>query len=108
MSKTCFVATKRNIYIDFVKGIAIVLVVLGHCIQYGSGHVYLFEEEFFNNSLYKLIYSFHMPLFILISGFLFAYSCEKYNIKGFIWNRLKGLCVPILFWGGGRLSLSIK
>lgn len=100
MSKTCLESTKRNNYIDFLKGTAILLVVVGHCIQYGSGHVYVLEEEFFNNSLYKLIYSFHMPLFILISGFLFAYSCEKYNTKKFIWNRIKSLCVPILCWGG--------
>lgn len=66
MSKTCLESTKRNNYIDFLKGAAILLVVVGHCIQYGSGHVYVLEEEFFNNSLYKLIYSFHMPLFILI------------------------------------------
>lgn len=100
MSKTCLEPTKRNNYIDFLKGIAILLVVVGHCIQYGSGYIYVLEEEFFNNPLYKLIYSFHMPMFMLISGFLFAYSCKKYSTKDFIWNRIKGLCVPILFWGG--------
>lgn len=27
----------RNYYFDYLKGIIIILVVLGHCIQYGSG-----------------------------------------------------------------------
>lgn len=30
----------RDISIDFLRGIAIILVVLGHCIQYGSGSLF--------------------------------------------------------------------
>lgn len=51
---------KRLIYLDYIKGIAVILVVLGHC----SG-IY---------SLNKIIGSFHMPLFFLISGYLIAYK----------------------------------
>lgn len=28
---------KRSILVDMIKGIAIILVCYGHCIQYGSG-----------------------------------------------------------------------
>ena len=45
----------RNIYLDIVKGIAIILVVFGHNIQYGS-----FEcnnGDFFENPLFIAIYS---------------------------------------------------
>ncbi len=28
---------ERNSYLDILKGFSILLVVLGHCIQYGSG-----------------------------------------------------------------------
>ena len=31
---------ERNHYLDFVKGVAIILVVFGHSLQYGSGKVF--------------------------------------------------------------------
>ncbi len=46
--------------IDYVKGILIIIVFLGHIIP---GKI---EESFFR----FVIYAFHMPLFIGISGFL--------------------------------------
>ena len=41
---------KRNILIDFLKSISIILVVLGHCIQYGSGYLYLVNNNFFTTN----------------------------------------------------------
>lgn len=52
----------RIIYIDVLKGIGILLVVLGH--MYNS----------------KLIYCFHMPLFFLLYGFLFKFKERKFQI----------------------------
>ena len=72
---------KRNILIDFLKSISIILVVLGHCIQYGSGYLYLVNNNFFYNKLFMFIYSFHMPLFAAISGYLFYKSINKYSLK---------------------------
>ena len=48
----------------------IILVIIGHSIQYGSGSNFIEKQMFFNNYLFKFIYSFHMPLFIMISGYL--------------------------------------
>ena len=47
---------KRIEYIDAAKGLAMILVVIGHC--HWKGHL-----------AGSLIYSFHMPLFFIISGF---------------------------------------
>ena len=66
----------RNVYIDIVKAVAIILVVFGHCIQYGSGSEFLSSTAFFENKVFIFIYSFHMPLFMLVSGYLFAYSLK--------------------------------
>ncbi len=49
---------ERNIYIDVIKGMAIILVVIGHCIQFGSGRDYFESEDFFNDPLFKFIYIF--------------------------------------------------
>lgn len=86
---------KRNEFLDILKGIAIILVVVGHCIQYGSGHNYMTNSLYFSDFVFKLIYSFHMPLFMLISGYLFYYSVKKNSFKYNLINRLKTTIVPI-------------
>lgn len=53
----------RNAYIDKIRGFAIILVVLEHAIH----HTY---ENFDSNYLFALIYSFHMPPFMFISGYV--------------------------------------
>jgi len=47
-------------YIDIAKGLGILIIVLGH-------------NNFFRNSkeLYSIIFSFHVPLFLFLSGFFF-------------------------------------
>ncbi|HEX3386607.1 MAG TPA: acyltransferase [Mucilaginibacter sp.] len=64
-------AAKRFENIDLLKGLLIILVMLGHILQ-GS-----LSENF---SRY-LIYSFHMPVFVGISGFLF--NSSKINSVSF-------------------------
>lgn len=45
----------RDSFLDFVKGISIILVLWGHCIQYLSVESF----DFFDDSAFKIIYSFH-------------------------------------------------
>jgi len=93
---------ERNAYIDIVKAITIILVVLGHCIQYGSGSEFLTSTAFFKNKVFIFIYSFHMPLFMLMSGYLFAFSTKKSDklcdAKTIIIKKAKQLIVPLFFW----------
>ena len=69
--------SKRINYLDALKGLAIILVVIGH-IADGYLNANSFESHnliLFN--IYNFIYSFHMPLFILISGFIFSQAYFK-------------------------------
>ena len=53
---------ERDNRIDSIKGVLIILVILGHLIgSCGSGEL--------NEKAWLFIYTFHMPLFILISGY---------------------------------------
>lgn len=90
---------ERNGYIDFVKGIAILLVLAGHSIQYCYGAEFFLQGEFYGNPLFRFIYSFHMPLFMAVSGYLLARSLTHRTEGEVALRRLRQLGVPILSFG---------
>lgn len=85
----------RNATIDCVKGLAIFLVVWGHCIQY-----LLIDprNSYFQNPLFQFIYSFHMPLFMAVSGYLFAISEQTHSSADLLIKRAKRLLLPAAVW----------
>lgn len=87
---------------DVLKGFGIILVVLGHCIQVGSGTAFNAESRYFSDKLYQFIYSFHMPLFMMVSGYL-CWGSMKRAIDGrqrlaLLKRRILALPVPIFVW----------
>lgn len=76
---------ERVKWIDIAKGIGIVSVVYGHCTQSLC------------NELFLYIYSYHMPLFFMLSGLCF--NNEKYlqksNISEFWKKRIMQLVIPL-------------
>ncbi|MBF2685556.1 acyltransferase family protein [Listeria welshimeri] len=81
-------AHKRESYFDNAKFILIFLVVFGHFLQ-------TFIAEYASvRILYIYIYTFHMPAFILISGF-FAKSFGK---PGYLKKMMKKLILPYVFF----------
>lgn len=97
----------RNTLLDNVKAFAIVCMVLGHCIQFGSGSHFEQEELYFLNPVFKFIYSFHMPLFMLISGYLFAFSVERRSWQENFRKKITSLIVPIFTWALLPLCISV-
>lgn len=87
---------ERDVFWDVVKGFAILLVVLGHSINYGNGADYLRSESFYDNYLFKVIYSFHMPIFMLVSGYLFYYSVLRKSSSMIILSRIRMLLIPVV------------
>lgn len=76
----------REITVDIAKGLGIVLVVVGHTIAaWESGH----------ESLHRFIYSFHMPLFLGISG---LYIAMAQPLATFIATKASRIIVPFAFW----------
>ena len=68
---------KRIYWIDALKGFATILVVLGHVFD-GYLNAGLFENnrEFLAYG-FKIIYGFHMPLFFIVSGYVFQMAYIK-------------------------------
>lgn len=91
-------AQRRMPEIDVLRGILIVTVVVGHAIQqYAAalGRPGAAVESF--------IYSFHMPVFVFVSGFC---ASRMTRISGwdeereFLMSRFSRLLVPYFVWGG--------
>ena len=83
---------QRNHYLSLAKGVAIILMLWGHCIQYCNNESF----DIFENHVFQFIYSFHMPLFMIISGYLFYYSFSKRNLEELLKHRIQGLLQPII------------
>ena len=83
---------QRNLYLDYLKGIAIFCVTWGHCIQGCNSD----QFDVFTNSVFQVIYSFHMPLFMVISGYLLGKN-EK-TFSSICKSRMIGLILPYITW----------
>ena len=68
---------QRLVWSDSLKGLLMLLVMMGHAIQYTLGNT-----ECEKNHVWNYIYSFHMPAFMEISGYL------GYWLRGPICQRL--------------------
>jgi len=78
-----FTTVKRIGYIDIAKGIGIVLVVMGHN-----------DFSLISPFAYKLIYSFHMPMFFFMSGMFFKPDMPFW---AFVRRRFDRVLKPFLF-----------
>lgn len=97
--------TKYFKEIDYLKGLAIIFVIIGHSFpDYLTGFT-----NSFNEFVFYTMYSFHMPLFFLISGFLITKNLtssfkEKIkNIKHKFWR----LFIPYLIFTFFTLFLKL-
>ena len=78
---------QRIAWIDNIKAFLILLVVLGHCIQdAGKSDI---------SGLYNFIYSFHIPLFFSMSGYV---SQRDFTPLRTVGRRAVQLLVPFFAW----------
>ncbi len=84
--------SQRNGYIDFARGIAIFLMIWGHCLQYCIPK----GADFFEDPVFKFIYTFHMPILALISGYMFSFSVKNRGCGEGIGKRTIGLAQALV------------
>lgn len=93
----------RIIHVDYLKAIAIILVVIGHAITY-------YIEKYGTNTvvsfIYGIIYSFHIALFFVIAG----YFCKSKSVSNqkkdglsiefgvFLKSKVFRLLIPFYFF----------
>lgn len=79
---------KRLVSFDIAKAICIILVVIGHYIPDSAPDWYVINRTF--------IYSFHMPLFMFASGYIYIAFKKEESYVHFIMKKVRRLMIPYL------------
>lgn len=86
------IKSNRIVLFDLIKCFAIFMVIWGHCIGQ------LTQTDCSQLPVYRIIYSFHMPLFMLISGY-FASNSMNLSFKVVLAKKFRQLIYPCIIWG---------
>lgn len=100
-------SNKRFGWIDYDRGISIILVTYRHCYEsiFKSGldikayPVFEYINVFF--------FGFRMPLFFIASGIFVSGSLRKRGIGAYSKNRVQSILYPMLVWGVLQITLQI-
>lgn len=93
----CHTKANRVPYIDISRFLAIFLVLVGHIVDSDT-------------SIKTVVYSFHMPLFFLLSGMVYKDRDDslKNNLQLFFCKKMRTIVFPYILWGCIYAALSLK
>lgn len=97
-------AKQRINWLLIIQGWAMLWVVIGHAFL-GKPN----EGPMYETVLFKFAYSFHMPLFMLISGYLFWFTrlnSEEWKYGRIVWDKAIRLILPGLVFS--ILAFAVK
>lgn len=90
--------TNRIVSLDIAKAICIILVVVGHYIPDNSPEWY--------KLIHDVIYTFHMPLFMFASGYVYIATKKDIGYGDFLVKKIKRLMIP--YFTTSVIVISIK
>jgi fucose 4-O-acetylase-like acetyltransferase len=90
---------KRYSWIDYDKGISIILVAYGHCITNLTNQGIDLNSAPFFTYFGMVMYGFRMPLFFIISGVFLSGSLQRKGLGGYVYGRSNNILYPFLIWG---------
>lgn len=90
----------RNIFVDFLRGLTIILVVYAHSLQSCNS-----MES--NNSVHLIIQTFQMALFMIISGYCSCFVEPVDDVKNALLGKIKRILIPYLIWEQVHYLLSV-
>jgi fucose 4-O-acetylase-like acetyltransferase len=103
-SKTNTATNQRMDWIDYGKGIGIILVVYGHLLS-SAYHAGIKVPEHFFALSDSILYGFHMPLFFLLSGLLVEGSLQKRGPQSYILDKFSRIAYPYVIWSLLQVSV---
>ena len=77
---------KRSVYLDVMKGLLIILMIIGHLSYFD-----------YDSRTLTLIYSFHMHAFLIIGGML-SHINKDTKLSTIIYKRVKGTLLPYILF----------
>lgn len=109
----------RKYYLDNIRWITIVLVVIYHVIYMyngiiGYGVIGPFYERQYQDGLMYILYPWFMILLFLVAGMCSRYYLDTHTIKEFIGSRTRKLLVPstigllVIGWIQGYVSMEMS
>ncbi len=104
--KPAILSDSRYAWIDYAKGICIILVTFRH-VQEGlhpPGEPYPYAALKFADVFF---FSFRMPLFFIVSGIFLGGTLRKKSVNDYIAGRFKTLVWPLLLWGCIQITLQL-
>jgi len=100
-------ASNRLAWIDYVRGICIILVCYRHCFD-GLKEAQLPVNNYPVLQVLNIcFYSFRMPLFFIVSGLFVSRSLLKKSLSAYTWGRFSIIFYPLLIWGSLQITLQL-
>jgi fucose 4-O-acetylase-like acetyltransferase len=97
----------RNQWIDYARGICIILVCYRHCFE-GLRIAGLDTNSYPSLQVLNVcFFSFRMPLFFIVSGLFVSRSLQKKTLGNYINNRFSIVFYPLIIWGVLQVTLQL-
>ncbi|MFL5787962.1 MAG: acyltransferase family protein, partial [Flavisolibacter sp.] len=97
----------RYNWIDYARGIAILLVVYRHSFEGIKRAGFSIDNYMFLEHANIIFFSFRMPLFFIVSGVFISGSLLKRGLKGIWINKCKTILYPYFLWGVLQITLQL-
>jgi fucose 4-O-acetylase-like acetyltransferase len=98
MTMTTSEGGDRDIRLDYAKAIGIILVVYGHVARGLITANMPGADQPWMQAIDRIIYSFHMPLFFLLSGLSFRESLLRRGSRGLLLGKVDTIVYPYVVW----------
>jgi glucan biosynthesis protein C len=91
------IKTSKDLNIETLRGLAILLMVLGHVIGYNTTLGLKVKDDSIWRFSYYLLQFIRMPLFTVISGYVYAYKplSRFASTDVFLWRKINRLLFPL-------------
>ncbi len=96
----------RTNWVDYGKGIGIILMVYGHLLSsayHGGikvpGHFFALSDS--------ILYGFHMPFFFFLSGIFVESSFRKRGAKNYLLDKFSRIAYPYIIWSILQVSVEV-
>jgi uncharacterized membrane protein YcfT len=98
---------KRQSWIDYDRGISIILVTYRHAYEMLLNAGLSFSKFPTIGYVNVFLFGFRMPLFFITSGIFLSSSLEKKGLKAYNYSRFQNILYPMFIWGVLQISLQV-